>query len=105
MKKYHFVSLLMATAATSMGVASIACAGDFDVPSGTMKSALDLYAKQAGVQLIYTDDTIQGIRTQGVKGDLPSDAALTRILAGSGLTVHRHEAGVLATGTFTNVNA
>ena len=94
MKKLQL--LLLTSAACGVLHAGAAVASDFDVPGGTMKSALDLFAKQAGVQLIYTDEAVRGIRTSGVRGDLPSDTALSRILAGSGLAVHRHEAGVLA---------
>ncbi len=96
MTKSGFTKYLLVSAASTVCLLNSAFAGDFDVPSGTMKSALDLYAKQAGVQLIYTDDAIRGIQTEGVRGDLPADAALAKILAGSGLAVHRHEFGVLA---------
>ncbi len=95
MSKSAFTKLLLASTALAAGLAGTAFAGDFDVPGGSMKSALDLYAKQAGVQLIYTDDAIRGIQTGGVRGELPSDMALARILTGSGLAVHRHDAGIL----------
>jgi iron complex outermembrane receptor protein len=68
----------------------------FDIPGGGMKAALDAYAKQTSVQLIYTDDAIAGVHSAGAKGDLSPIDALSRILAGSGLVMHRHASGVIA---------
>jgi len=95
MRLSRYSAFLLASTAI-VAVLPKAQAGEFNVPGGTMKSALDLYAKQAGIQLIYTDEAVRGQRSAGVKGELPADEALTRLLGGSGLTVHRHAAGVVA---------
>jgi outer membrane receptor protein involved in Fe transport len=91
MRKFGYFAL--AAAAT---FATSAAAENFNIPSGDMKAALDAYAKQASVQLIYTDDVVAGTRSKGAKGDLSAVDALARILAGSGLAVHRHSSGVIA---------
>jgi outer membrane receptor protein involved in Fe transport len=71
-------------------------AEDFNIPPGDLAGALDLYATSTGVQLIYADKAVRGIQTKGVKGDLAPDRALTRILYGTGFTVHRRPTGSIA---------
>ena len=87
---------LMSGAACAAMLAGAATAEEFNIPGGDMKSALDAYAKQARVQLIYSDDVVKDARTRGMKGDIAPDAALTRLLSGSGLTVYRRSQGVIA---------
>ncbi len=105
MRQTPLTTVLLASAASLIGFAGAALAGDFDVPGGGMKSALDAYAKQAGIQLIYTDNAISGTRSSGVKGILSADDALSRILQGSGLVVRRHPAGVVAIVRDTSAKA
>jgi outer membrane receptor protein involved in Fe transport len=87
---------LMSGAACAAMLAGVATAEEFNIPGGDMKSALDAYAKQARIQLIYSDDVVKDARTKGMKGDISPDAALTRLLSGSGLTVYRRSQGVIA---------
>ncbi len=86
--------LLLGSAAV-LATAS-AQAGDFNVPGGDLKTALHAYIKQAGVPLIVSDDAVKGVRTAGAKGDLSPDEALSRILADTGFTMHRHASGAIA---------
>src|SRR6185437_2620661 len=88
--------VLMSGVACAAIMSSAATAEEFNIPGGDMKSALDAYAKQARVQLIYSDDVVKDARTKGTKGDISQDAALTRLLSGSGLTVYRRSQGVIA---------
>jgi outer membrane receptor protein involved in Fe transport len=83
-------------AAIALLCATPALAEDFNIPAGDLAGALDLYATRTGVQLIYADKAVRGIQTGGVHGDLPAAAALTRILSGTGFTVHRRPTGSLA---------
>ncbi len=69
-------------------IASLSRAGaeEFNIPGGDMKSALDAYAKQTRVQLIYSDDVVKGsTHEKARKATSPPDAALTHLLSGSGL--------------------
>ncbi len=86
--------LLLCGAATFAG--SPAMASDFNVPGGDLKTALHAYIKQAGVPLIVSDDAVKGVRSNGVRGDLSPDEALSRILADTGFTMHRHASGAIA---------
>ncbi len=72
-----------------------ASAYEFNVPAGDLKDALDSYAKQAGVALMYPDDEVRGAYSKGVKGDLSSDAALSRILSGTGFKLRHDQSGAL----------
>src|SRR5688500_1246765 len=67
----------------------------FDVPAGDLKRALDTYIRQSGSQLIYPSAGIRGKRTPGVHGTLSSEAALDRLLTGSGLIATRDPSGAV----------
>jgi len=93
MTRHLFASaLLAATCAAALGTAY---AGDFNIPAGDLKSALDNYSRQSGVELIYLDDQVTSVRSKGAKGELSSSDALTRILSGTGFVVHRNSSGAL----------
>ncbi len=79
-----FIAAVCATGAGARG---------FDVPGGDLNAALNAYAKQSGVQLIYSGDAVRNVRSQGVKGDLSADDALVRILSGTGFVGRRDETG------------
>ena len=66
-----------------------AFAGSFDIPSGDLKSALDAYAQQTGVSLVVSETALKGVQTRGVRGQLSDDAALSRILTGTGFSVRQ----------------
>jgi len=82
-------------AALLIGFAGAAHAENFDIPGGTLKSALDAYAKQTGVNLIVAGSDVKDIQSKGVQGDLSADSALTRLLTGTGFTVHRRPSGAI----------
>ncbi|HEV2561794.1 MAG TPA: TonB-dependent receptor [Rhizomicrobium sp.] len=75
-------------------IASSAYAANFDIPSGELRTALNTYAMQSGIQLVVSGAAIQGVHTRGVKGNLPVEVALARILAGTGLTMRRESSAV-----------
>jgi len=87
----HLTLQLMCAAA----FAGLAHAEDFNIPRGDLKSALDTYATQTGTQFIYESASLKGIQTQGVHGNLPADAALSRILSGTGFTMHKDSTGAI----------
>jgi len=89
----HLKTALKGTAAI-FAVIQAAHAGNFDIPGGDLKAALTAYTNQAGVQLLFSGEAMQGLRTKGVKGALSSDEALSRILSGTGFTAHREEGAI-----------
>ena len=68
----------------------------FNVPAGELQPALDAYIQQAGVQLIYRVEDVRGLRTKGVRGEADVAAALSRLLADTGLTIQQDSSGAYA---------
>src|SRR5690606_12241584 len=70
-------------------------ASRIDIPASDLATALDRLARQSGAQFIYRPDQVRGARTQGVEGDLPADAALDRLLQGTGYVPRRDASGAV----------
>jgi iron complex outermembrane recepter protein len=86
-------------AALFFGVAAFttaAFAENIDIPAGSLESALDSYSAQTGIHLIYAEREVSGVHTNGVKGALSADRALSAILTGTGLAIHRHSQNEVA---------
>ncbi len=88
MRSSSYRQLLLASVICALGSGG-AFAQDFNVPAGDLKAALDAYAVQTGMPLIYPAEAVRGVRTSGVKGALSANDALMRILAGTGFSTHR----------------
>jgi outer membrane receptor protein involved in Fe transport len=73
-----------------------AFAQNFNIPGGDLKSALDVYAIQSGLQLMYGDRQIEGVQTKGAKGALSPEAALSNILRGTGFEMRHDASGAIA---------
>lgn len=63
-------------------------ARSYSIPPQELAKALSAYAEQSGVDVIFTPDAVRGKRNEGLQGAYQPDAALERLLRGSGL-VHR----------------
>lgn len=61
----------------------------FDIPAQGLAGALDQFARQSGVQLLYPYKLAALRRSAGLKGRMPVRAALDRLLRGSGLEIAR----------------
>ena len=64
------------------------------IPAEDLKSALDLYIRQSGVQLIYNADDVAGVTSREVRS-VPAEAALARMLEGTGLAASRDPTGAV----------
>ena len=84
-----------ASIATLLLFAGAAHAETFNIPSGDLKSALDAYARQTGVNLIVAGVEVTGVRTKGVQGDFSTDSALSHLLSGTGFSMHRRASGAI----------
>ncbi|QSI31929.1 TonB-dependent receptor [Variovorax sp. RKNM96] len=67
----------------------------FDVSGGDLKTALDAYIAQGGVQLLYKVDDVKGVSTRGVKGALSPQEALAQLLEGTSLRTRRGDDGAI----------
>lgn len=57
----------------------------YSIPAQSLSTALLQFANQTGLQLFYDSSVISGKRSPGVSGSMSRQAALQRILSGSGL--------------------
>jgi iron complex outermembrane receptor protein len=74
--------LLLSTAIVS---AQTAAPLTNDIPSQSLPQALALFARQTGLQIVYLSGVIREQRSPGASAGLTPDAALTQLLAGTGL--------------------
>ncbi|GLQ97842.1 TonB-dependent receptor [Dyella mobilis] len=58
----------------------------YAIGSGSLRDALDAFAEQGKVQLIYAPELAEGKTTRGVSGSFAPADALGRLLVGTGLT-------------------
>lgn len=58
---------------------------DISISSGSLETALDQFAKQAGINVSFAATDVKGIATQELKGSFTAQAGLNHLLAGSGL--------------------
>lgn len=69
---------------------------DYRIPAGSLKAALDAYARQSGRQVIYKVDEVRSARSRGATGAMTATAALDAILAGSGFGSRTDPSGAVA---------
>ncbi len=67
----------------------------FDIAAGELKAALDAYAAQAGVQLIYKLEDVKGRSSKGLKRSASPEEALLHLLEGTPLSVRRDVSGAV----------
>jgi len=56
-----------------------------DIPAQPLAQALEAFARQTGLQLVYVSGVVRGQRSHAVSTGLSADEALARVLAGTGL--------------------
>lgn len=90
-------------AALACGVCIVAMAApaqaqtrEYRIPAGSLKAALDAYARQSGRQIIYKVDEIRSARSSGARGNISAEAALAAVLAGTGFRAQGDSSGALA---------
>lgn len=68
----------------------------YEIMEGSLKAALDAWARQTGRQVIYRTDEVRSVRSPGARGALSADAALESILAGTGFAARSDSSGAVA---------
>jgi outer membrane receptor protein involved in Fe transport len=68
----------------------------FDIPAEPLGPALDEFARQANVTLLFSSTLVARSRTAGVRGELPVTAALGRLLGGTGLAFRQVSPSAIA---------
>ncbi|MHC9084789.1 TonB-dependent receptor [Luteimonas sp. RIT-PG2_3] len=59
---------------------------DVDIPSQALTSGVLALSRQAGIQVLMPTLSVDHLRTLGAKGQMPLQQALSRLLAGTGLS-------------------
>ena len=94
-------ALLLGTTAACAVLSTTAFAADepsrqrFDIRSQDAAAALNEYARQAGVQIVFPYDRVRGRLTPDVQGDLTRQEALAMLTDGMGLVVTSDAAGMV----------
>ncbi|WP_422125471.1 STN domain-containing protein [Sphingobium arseniciresistens] len=83
-------------ATTALPTVAYAQARSFSIGAGSLKNALDLYSRQAGVQLIYRSRDVETLKSPGISGSFSSDAALDALLSGTSLVRRQDSSGAIA---------
>ncbi len=96
MNTRNLAAALATTSIVAMATPAYGQTQEYNIPAGSLKAALDTYAKQTGRQVIYKMDDVQPIRSPGVKGTKTADAALKAILAGTGFQANKDRSGAIA---------
>lgn len=76
-----------------MAVAARAAPVHFDLPAQPAASALMAFAKQAGVEVLFSFDDLKTVPANAVVGDFEPADAIARLLQGTGFTAVRNAAG------------
>lgn len=98
MSRYSLLSgIAVATCVLAVStMASAQAVKDFDIPAGSLRSALTAFAVQSDQQILFTSALVSGQRSEGITGQFEPGEALNRLLAGTGLTWTQSRPGVFA---------
>jgi iron complex outermembrane receptor protein len=80
-------ALAASTAIGAYSTPAFAQQASFEIPAGSLQSALDAYGRQSGRPILYKVDEVRGVHSAGYRGLAAPDEALRAILANTGFTV------------------
>lgn len=92
MKSFRGFGVAVLLAGGAMGTVALPsqaiaqAARSHDIPAGPLASALNRFADESGVRLVYDASLTTGLSTRGLKGSFGPAEALSQLLAGTGLT-------------------
>src|SRR5690348_12312365 len=78
-----------APAAYAQSAASSESIRQYDIPAGSLSSALGAWGAQSDRQVVFAPDLVAGKQTKGASGQYGAEQALTQLLAGTGLAWKR----------------
>src|SRR5690242_13829063 len=96
MKRPAYPRTLLLGTACALLLTGAAWSADFNIPAGDLEAALNAYTSTTGVDLIVATDAIKGVRTKGAVGSISADAALSRLLSGTGFHAQHQPSGAIA---------
>ena len=97
MIRYLTTTAIVAVAMTSAASAQAEPARiRFDIRSSDTATALNGFARQAGVHLVFPYDAVVGRRVAALHGSFTRDEALRRLIAGQGLVIAEQTASMIS---------
>jgi hypothetical protein len=93
------VVLLLCTLALGLACPGARAGGvqrQFDIPAQPLSAALNEFARQANVTLLFSSPLVGRVRTAGVHGELAVTTALGRLLGGTGLAFRQVSPSAIA---------
>jgi iron complex outermembrane receptor protein len=69
---------------------------DFHIPAQPAQSALAMFGRQSGLQVLFPYDAVAGVQTQAIVGRMAPETALSRLIAGTGLKINKAHGNVIA---------
>ena len=93
-------SIFRAIAVSTVSVAALALpaqahALEYNIPAGSLRSALDSLGRQTALQLIFRPDEVRQVKSRGAIGAQSPEGALEQILKGTGFKVERDVSGAV----------
>ena len=67
----------------------------FDIANQTLSQALRAYGQISGQEIIFTEELVAAAKPTSLRGEFTADAALQRLLEGTGLIAERSPSGAL----------
>ena len=92
-RNFYLSSTIITTLMASTSV--VAQVNKFDIPSQPLEDALNDFARQAEVEILYASDDVRAIAAPAISGAASREQAIAQLLAGTGLTYRFTEAGTL----------
>ncbi|CDZ27884.1 Outer membrane heme receptor ShuA [Neorhizobium galegae bv. officinalis] len=81
-----FLASSAITIAATVAHAQHAGGTQLNVPAGSLTTALNRFAAQTKLQIVFDASVTAGVSTAGISGHLSTDTALSGLLAGTGIT-------------------
>ena len=94
LSSWMLILALMGLAGMAPARAAAASARRFDVDQAAMPKALAELARQAGIELLFDQRLVEGLKAKPIHGRLTVQAALNQLLVGSGVSYRAGPGGV-----------
>jgi len=98
-------ALATTTCLVALSAPAAAQTRQFDIPAGSLRTALDAFARQSGRQVIYRGDEVRSAQSSGVHGARTAEEALDAILTGTGFKAQKDSSGAFAVAKVGNGSA
>lgn len=96
MLKYLTTTALVAIAMPAAALAEAPTRVYFDIKGSDTATALNLFAQQAGIHLIFPYDAVASRRVEALRGSFTRGEALRRLIAGQGLLIAEETPSIIS---------